>query len=247
MKLILKFGIFTLLVVSLSACNFDDDHYSLGKFWVGFGVVHIEDNSEYFTLEMDNGAVLYPVNHYHIKRLKDKDRILINYTILGDRVITDDDEEYHVRINSMSKILYKGIFDITPATEDSIGNDPIHVRDLWKTRNMLTLDLGYYGHSKAHFINLVKEPGELTAGDQPIQLELRHNSNNDPQSYRMNAFVTFDLSSLQIAGQDSVSYVIKGKDYKGDDYSYTGVYRYTPNNSKSTEANKSVLEEFELR
>ena len=246
MKRILKIGIFISLIFSFSAC-YDLDNDSNYDYWNGFGVIHIDDQSD-ITIEMDNGDMLFPVNMHHTDRYKDKDRILINYVISdSDRVITGEKREYHVLVNRIEKVLYKGIFDITPATEDSIGNDPIHVYKVWKTRNMVTLKLGYNGHSKAHFINLVKEPGELTLDDQPVQLELRHNKNGDRETYRMDAFVTFDLSSLQIAGQDSVSYVINGKNYKGEDYSYKGVYRYDSDSSKSIEANKSVLEEFELR
>lgn len=230
MKRLLKIGLIALIVFGLNGCDDffdDDDGYSLGDFWVGFGIIHFNDEDETnFTVEMDNGAVLIPVTHYHAWKLDNHDRVLINYTILGDKEITGEEEEYYVKINSMSEVLYKGILDITPAIEDSIGNDPIRVEDIWKTRNMLTLQLGYYGRVKTHFINLVKQPGELTGDDQPIELELRHNENDDDRFYNMTAFVTFDLSAIKIAGQDTVSYVVKGKKYNGEDFSFKGVYRY---------------------
>jgi len=230
MKRLLKIGLIALIAFGLNSCDDffdDDDGYSLGDFWVGFGIIHFNDESDTnFTVEMDNGAVLIPVTHYHAWKLDNNDRVLINYTILGDKEITDDEEEHYVKVNSMSEVLYKGILDITPAIEDSIGNDPIHVDDIWKTRNMLTFQLGYYGNVKTHFINLVKQPGEITADDQPIQLELRHNENDDERAYSMTAFVTFDLSAIKIAGQDTVAYVVKGKKYNGADFSYQGVYRY---------------------
>jgi hypothetical protein len=232
MKRLLKIGLIALLTFGLFSCDFfdDDDGYSLGDFWIGFGVIHFEgdggDNKTDFTVEMDNGAKLVPITNYHAWKLDDNDRVLVNYTILGNKQITDDNEEYYVKVNWMSEILYKGIIDITPEIEDSIGNDPIRVEDVWKTRNMLTFELEFYGNVKTHFINLVKQPGELTADDQPVQLELRHNENDDERIYRKTAFVTFDMSAIQIEGQDSVSYVIKGKKYNGEDYSYEGVYRY---------------------
>jgi hypothetical protein len=38
----------------------------------------------------------------------------------------------------------KGILDITPAIEDSIGNDPIIVRDAWVSKNqLLNIELRY--------------------------------------------------------------------------------------------------------
>ncbi|MGE4585986.1 MAG: NigD-like C-terminal domain-containing protein [Mangrovibacterium sp.] len=226
MKRLLKCGLIGLMALGLFGCDiWDDDGYSLGDFWVGFGILHMESETG-FTVEMDNGAVLIPLNGYRVCKMEDLDRVLINYTILGNREFTDDVKAYYVRVNSMSEILYKGILDITPEVEDSIGKDPIRVRDLWKTRNMLTFELEYYGNMKMHYINLVKQPGELSGKDQPVELELRHNENDDRRYYRMIALVTFDLSSIQIPGQDTVSYVVRGTTYKGDDFSFQGVYRY---------------------
>lgn len=228
MKRLLAFGLIALIAFGISSCDDffdDDDGYSLGDFWVGFGIIHFDEDDN-FTVEMDNGAVLIPVTHYHAWRLENNDRVLVNYTILGDKAVTEANQQYYVRVNSMSEVLYKGILDITPAIEDSIGNDPVQVQDLWKTRNMLTFKLGYYGNVKTHFINLVKQPGEITADDQPVQLELRHNENDDERAYSMTAFVTFDLSAIKIAGQDSVSYEVKGKKYNGESYTIKGVYRY---------------------
>jgi len=230
MKRLLKIGLIVLMAFGISSCDDffdDDDGYSLDDFWVGFGIIHFNGDSDTsFTVEMDNGAVLIPVTHYRAWDLDNNDRVLINYTILGDKEVTGEEEEYYVDVNSIKEVLYKGIFDITPAKEDSIGNDPIYVDDVWKTRNMLTFQLGYYGNVKTHFINLVKQPGEITADDQPVQLELRHNENDDERVYSMTAFVTFDLSAIKIAGQDSVSYVVKGKKYSGESFSFNGVYRY---------------------
>ena len=130
-----------------------------------------------------------------------------------------------MKINSLKDILYKGIFEITAETEDSIGNDPIHVNDVWQSNNLLTFELDYYGYNKVHYINLVRPPGVLSV-DVPVQLELRHNNQDDEERYRLSSFVTFDLESLQIAGQDSVEFVVTGDDFDGEDFTYTGVYRY---------------------
>lgn len=228
MKRLLKIGLIALITFGLSGCDFfdDDDGYSLGDFWVGFGILHLDEDDETFTVEMDNGAKLIPVTYYPVWKLEDNDRVLINYTILGDKEVTGEEEQYYVKVNSMSEILYKGVLDITPAKEDSIGNDPIRVEDVWKTRNMLTFQLEFLGNTKIHYINLVKQPGELTGDDQPVELELRHNERDDERIYHKTAFVTFDLSAIQIAGQDTVAYVVKGKKYNGEEFSYQGVYRY---------------------
>ncbi|WP_299579203.1 NigD-like protein [uncultured Sunxiuqinia sp.] len=227
MKRFLKFGLVAMLSMVLFSCDWnDDDGYSLDKFWVGFGVIHVNDDAG-FTIKMDDGSELFPVDgYYHWDEEDDSTRVLVNFTVLGDKRVDDEVEEYYVRINSIRDILFKGILDITEEIEDSIGNDPIHVESVWTTNNMLTFELDYYGNGMIHYVNLVKEPGEITADNQPVALELRHNDRDDAPNFRMSAFVTFDLSSLQIEGQDSVAFKVTGKDYEGEVFEYEGTYRY---------------------
>ena len=226
MKRLLKFSLVGLLAVTLFSCDLNDDDYSLGKYWIGFGIVNVESSSDY-TIKMDDGSELFPVDgRYHWSEDEDSSRVLVNFTILDDKLIDDDHEEYYVRVNSVKEILFKGILDITEEIEDSIGNDPIHVEDVWTVNNLLTFELEYYGSGTIHYVNLVKQPGEITSADEPIQLELRHNDKDDYPDYHMSAFVTFDLSSLQLAGQDSVKFKVIGKDYEGKVFDYDEVYRY---------------------
>jgi hypothetical protein len=124
----------------------------------------------------------------------------------------------------------KGIMDITPENQDSIGNDPVIVQDCWVTDSLLNFELKYWGRYKIHYINLVKEPGELTAGSQPVELELRHNDNDDVEDFQYNAFVSFSLNELKIAGLDSVQFRVTSTDYDGDLFEYEGVFHYDENN-----------------
>lgn len=210
----------------LSGCDFlnDDDSNSLQDVWAGYGLIQKDDASDSFTIKLDNGALLFPTNaSYWNDDVHNNQRVLANFTILNDEQNADNPKEYDVRINSMRNILYKGIFNITPATEDSIGNDPIYVRDHWITNNMLNFELQYLGGNKIHYINLVKQPNATT---EPIVLELRHNNNNDLDRINMSAVVTFDLSSLKVAGKDSVTFKVVAKGYNDYNFEYTGVYKY---------------------
>lgn len=224
--------IFFLLVGSmfsfLSGCDFLDnnkDGYSRDNAWIGFGLIQKDTASGSFTIKLDNGAVLYPdANSDWNSRVSNHERVLANYTIIGDNKDSLNAAQYDVRINLLRKILYKGILNITPAKEDSIGKDPIHVKDHWLKDNMLNFELSYFGGSKIHFINLVKQPNQTATG--PVVLELRHNNNGDTENIRLSAVVTFDLSSLKVAGKDSVSFRVVAKDFNGDDFGYTGVYKY---------------------
>jgi hypothetical protein len=121
----------------------------------------------------------------------------------------------------------KGIMDITPENEDSIGNDPIIVSEYWITDSLLNFKLKYWGYSGMHYLNLVKQPGDITAADQPIQLELRHNANDDRESVPYTAFVSFSLNSLRIDGLDSVSFEFTSTDYDEQEYTEEGIYDYS--------------------
>lgn len=226
----LMISAFAILALFATSCQKDDDAYSLDKYWVGFGIVD-KTGPDSFTIQMDNGAVLFPVAGITYGSWNvDQGRVLVNFTIIGDKNVSGNVKEYFVKINSARKILKKGIIDITPAIEDSIGNDPVIIRDAWVSSNqLLNFELRYYGNYATHFINLVKFPGELTAADQPVELELRHNKNGDREDYPFNALVSFDLSAIKINGLDSVRFIVRSTNYDGVEKSFEGTYKYGGN------------------
>lgn len=226
--------LFVLLLVGslfslLPGCDMDDDEClnSVNDSWVGFGMVNKVTISDSYTIVMDDGEVLYPAtNSIFDKDVFNNERVLVNFTILGNKDNPDHNEYYYVQINSLRKILYKGIFDITPAKEDSIGNDPILVKDKWVKNNMLNFELKYWGGNKTHFINLVKQPGAINTANGPVVLELRHNSNDDTEEFPLSAFVSFDLSAIKVAGKNSTSFKVIAKGFDGKDFEYTEEYKY---------------------
>ncbi len=232
-----KIGILILLgfMFIFNGC-LNDDGYSLGDQWIGFGVVQNTDN---LWIKMDDGDLLKAISYnnsaYSSFNTRDGldsgDRVFVNFTILDDS--TNDSTNvttYMVQINSLEEILLKQILDITSENEDSIGNDPIVVQDAWVANDMVNFKLKYLGATKTHFINLVKQPGELTAVDQPFQLELRHNSNDDLESIPYTAYVSFHLDSLMMAGLDSVKFDVTCEDYDGNPFLYEGTYVYGESN-----------------
>ncbi|HNQ38023.1 MAG TPA: NigD-like protein, partial [Prolixibacteraceae bacterium] len=172
----------------LTACLDDEEGYSLGKVWISLGEVESQGSGSAL-VRLDDGALLFPVaGEGPLSLPEEGTRILVNYTIVGDKLINETTKEYYIRLNSWREVLKKGIIDLTPAMEDSIGNDPVIVEDIWVSRNqLLNMELKYFGRNKVHFINLVKAPGTLTAEDQPFELEFRHNDNGDDPVYSMNA------------------------------------------------------------
>lgn len=223
----LAFGVLMGLLVAFTSCLDDDDGYSLGDYWIGFGI-YKGDGEGAVRLVMDNGYVLIPSvasGWYH--DISDGDRVLVNYTILDEDETSSSEERFFVKINDISDVLMKGIMDITEENEDSIGNDPIIVEDAWISDSLLNFRLKYWGYNKTHFLNLVKQPGELTADDQPFQLELRHNANDDQESIPYTAYVSFSLNSLRINGLDSVRFEVSASDYDGVAYQDSGVFNYS--------------------
>ncbi len=233
------FGFFTSLLLLFSGCSDSEDNYSLGDIWVGLGIV---DSSQSPSITMDDGTVLIPVayNHYpwychdnsgEAREIEAGDRVLVNFTVLDDETNEEGKiVKYYVKINSLKEVLMKGILDITPENEDSIGNDMIIVQDHWITNNLLNLELKYWGRNEIHFINMVKQPGVLTAENQPFELELRHNDNDDEEAIPFVALVSFQLDSLQVAGLDSVQFKVKSTDYDGKVNEFSGVYKYGGSN-----------------
>lgn len=231
MKRYLFFATVGLLSILFVSCNLDEAGYSLNDAWVGFGILHKETNTTMgYSIKLDEGDKIIPTtSDVWLTEFKDSSRVLINYTILGEKADSVVFKEYYVKINSMRDILMKGILDITAENEDSIGNDPVIVKYAWISNNLLNFELKYWGDHEVHFINLVKHPGVLTAESQPIELELRHNSNGDPEQIPFVAYVSFDLSAIKITGADSVRFVVKATDYEGDLYSDEGVFKYGNN------------------
>ena len=228
------FGILIGFLFVLGGC-LDDGDYSLGDIYVGFGIL---EDAETYKIVLDDGEILIPVAFNYTWDANDSrdgfqngDRVLVNFTILDDNMNEGGDvTTYQVRINSLKEILMKGILDITPENEDSIGSDPIIVKDVWITNNLLNFKFKYWGQSQIHFINLVKQPGSLAADDQPFELELRHNANNDEESIPYTSFVSFKLDTLQIMGLDSVMFKVTSTDYDGETFNYENVYKYGENN-----------------
>ncbi len=229
-----KYVFFLVMATVLSfftSCDMYEDRCGLevdySNAWVGFGLVQKDATTGSVTIAMDDGEVLYPAVSTQLwGDLKTNDRVLTNFTIVGNKNNPNHDEHYYVRINSLRKILYKGILTMTTAMEDSIGKNPIHVKDKWIKNNMLNFELQYRGGSKIHYINLVKKAGVVTPEGSPVLLELRHNTNGDTDQLPLSAIVTFDMNSLKVPGKTSTSFKITAKDFDGTTFEYNGEYKY---------------------
>lgn len=88
----------------------------------------------------------------------------------------------------------------------------------------MNLNFEYYGNNQIHRINLVRMPGNTSS--DTVQLEVRHNDNNDSQLSLMNGFVSFNLEGLKKEAADSVVLHVKAQEYNSRVYDKYFTYKY---------------------
>ena len=193
--------------VVVSCSDVEDDGYSLDKFWVDVATVENPEKKNVFFLELDDTTLLWTAaSAFHNYIPKDGQRVIANYTLLADKRPTGM-YDYDVRLNDVYEVLTKPIFNITPATQDSIGNDSIDVTDSWIGSKYLNIEFAYLGYDKMHFINLVKDDSK-TYTDGKVHLEFRHNPQHDSPMFRRYGLVSFEISSHIDPARESVPLVI---------------------------------------
>lgn len=239
----MKKYLFLLLLPALAfvSCD-DDDGYSLDKFWISLATVENPQNEPYFYLHLDNGDILWTAaSNFYNYRPRTGQRILADYTILNDKP-EGSGYDHDVRLNDAYSILTKGIFTVTPATQDSIGYDPIVLGDTWIGSDFLNVRLAYYGYNQRHMLNLVRDP-EKVYTDNKVHLELRHNAFNDNPTYLYYSMVSFNLTSLQaLPRTQPIDIVVHYKDYDGVEHTREFTYNYV---DKSTETRTFDREYYE--
>ncbi len=221
-------GLLVILSIALMSC-LDDDGYSLNDQWIAFGMV--QENAGVMLIKLDDGNILRPVawgsGLNNGEDLENGVRLLVNFTVLDDVEESDGSiSQYLVKINAASEVLMKGLLRLTEENADSIGNDPIIVEEYWMTDSLINFKLKYWGYNKIHFLNLVHDYEEPVL-EGPVELQIRHNANEDETALQYTAFVSFSLNQLRVAGKDSVSVIITSTDYDGETNSFTDVFNYS--------------------
>lgn len=199
-----------ILLLPLAGC-FDDDDYSLDKYWVTSAT--IEKTGDSFIIVTDNGDRLFPsATAIPWFQVSDNQRVWVDYTILGDAT---GDLTYFVKVNNMSKILTKGILTLTPQNADSIGNDAVKITNYWITGDFLSIRFIYYGGQSIHFINLVQDVNNPLNNEGLPVLWFRHNRNDDPANYRMQGTVSINLEKIKVDGQSYAPFILKSDGFDG--------------------------------
>jgi hypothetical protein len=219
----------------------DDDGYSLDDFVIDIATVENPDNSNYFYLRLDDGKVLWmaATNLYNYKPQTGQ-RILANFTLLSDRP-ENSGYNHDIKLNDAYNILTKGIFNITPETQDSIGYNPIEINDMWIGSNYLNVEFYYRGYNKTHYITLAKDDSK-EYDDGKIHLEFRHNACNDQEIYKGNGIVSFNLIALQaLTSEKTLDLAIHVKKYDTEETTYEFKYNFGEKDSRSEEFNNNYF------
>ena len=241
MKMINKFLFVAVMSLLFISCN-DDEGYSLNDVWRSIATVENPDDEAHFFFTLDNGKRMWTVATSNPQyKPKDGQRIIADYTILSDGP-ADGSYQHDVKLISAYKILTKEIFGITPETQDSIGNDPVVIEDIWIGNDYLNVQFVYKGQNKTHMINLVSDQSKQY--DDKIHLEFRHNANDDAPTYNMRGIVSFNLRSLQEEGIESLPLAIHVRESSESDDEKVYELDYTFNDSSDTEKSFSLGEEL---
>ncbi|MCK9640986.1 MAG: hypothetical protein M0R39_13855 [Prolixibacteraceae bacterium] len=201
-----------------TSCQKSESNYSIGDFIVTFGIVESvsKDGINSILVKLDNGDQFVALDRsLHLDELKPNQRILINFAPYQDVVNSDLSKTIYGKINFIQNILYKEILPLSKAVSDSIGHDPIIVRDSWVTGDsILTVDFKYYTQGSLHYINLA-DNSEGNGKDKPFIFEFRHNARGDKASYAASGYVSFKLNPYKITGQHNTLFKIRFTDYDG--------------------------------
>jgi hypothetical protein len=208
------------------SCNDKDDNL-YENFLVDIATVENPSQNTKFYLQLDNDERLWTYStNLRYYRPKDGQRVIANYAVLTNKSDTSN-YDHDIRLIDVYEILTKGIFRIKSEQQDSIGNDPLQIIQMWVGSDYLNVEFNYPGLNKIHFISLVSDSTK-TYDDNKFHLEFRHNANGDYPSYSKWGMASFDLRSLKLsAPSDSLQMVIHTREFGSpENRTYNLTYKY---------------------
>ena len=225
-----KLSVFILLIVVFASCK----NEPVEPVYRSIATVINPDGVRDYIFISDKGNRMKPTNATQI--LKDRQRIVADFYIVDEKS-DESNYDYDIQYVSLYSILTKEIFDVTPETQDSIGNDPVGIHQMWIGNDFLNIEFFFYAQDKKHAVNLVSDANK-TYDDDKVHLEFRHNANRDFPSRTTWELVSFDLRSLQEdAVGDSVNIVIHTDEYGASETKkreFTYKFNSTENNLEPT-------------
>jgi hypothetical protein len=213
----------------LTACidDYGRHNYYNYDFATSFGLVQTRAADSSFVINLDHGSILTPaVASLPGFTPQDSERVWVRFNTVSKTQITDTTFNYVGKIYDIQNILFKNIVNISQVSADSVGHDPITVRNVWiSPKNILNFDLRYFTNGSVHYINLV-DNGTGNGIGNPFVLELRHNARGDVPNFAAYGYVSFKLNYLRVSGKNPVSFIIRYTDYNGNQIDIPRTYSY---------------------
>ena len=217
------------LGILLTSCMKDDNCYSIGDYMVSFGTIEKKSTTNNnYVIHLDAGHKVVPLStSVPWFEVKNNQRVMVSFNPLSDEKLTDSTLTYFANIYSLRDILFKDVKKYTQVADDSMGHDPIIIRDAWisKTGGILTIDFRYYTQGSVHYINLI-DNGEANGVDKPFILEFRHNARGDRKDYPATGYVSFRLDYLKLPGKNETKFYVRYTDYDGRRIDLPETYKY---------------------
>jgi hypothetical protein len=185
--------IFVFAGLLITGCLKDDEEPQLQIYDDLVTVENPQSKTQFFMRRDDNKLLWLEEGYAQNFNPDDGQRLLIYYNILSDKTDTGI-YDYDIKVIEAYKVLTKEIFQITPETQDSIGNDPVEAVNIWIGSKYLNIYFEYftYAASIPHYINLVYDSAKVY-DDNKIHLEFRHNANNDVAFHKRWSVASFDI------------------------------------------------------
>jgi hypothetical protein len=208
------------ILLMFARCSKDDEK----EYYTVMGTLHVTNDSVILIDDADTRYWINDPSSGFISSVHNNDRMIVYFSFSKKPAPAGVD--YVIDLYDAYRVLNKPLVILTESNADSIGNDPINVRSVWAAKDYLNFNFEYYGSSQTtHYINLIRNPGDITGADT-INVELRHNKNNDDYSYLMNGYVTFDISSLHGEPGDSVVLRVRSKEYSDHIFEKYVTYKF---------------------
>lgn len=209
-----KYILFIGMILGFAACQKDEPE----QYYSTLGI--LTESNDSLIIDSDKGNRMYIYNNIGTE-IDSGDRIVAIFKLIDMEVPKGLD--YVIEVSSIEKVLFKQIIDYSTIDTNSLGNDPLQVDQLWLAKNFMNLNFTYLGGQETHYINLVRID---SVDSDTVNLEIRHNSNDDQGYYQLNSFVSFDLTSIQSETADSVVLRIKANEFNDIVFDENVVYRY---------------------
>jgi hypothetical protein len=229
-KLIIPWLVLTGMI--FTSCEMDEFHHHNsygGNNIESFGTITVNSTAANdYIIHLDHGDNVVPQStSVPSFVIKNNQRVIVNFDPLSDQKLTDSTLTYTANINALREILFKDIKKYTQVSDDSMGHDPIIIRDEWisKTGGILTIDIRYFTAGSVHYINLI-DNGEGNGIDKPFVLELRHNARGDIKNYLVSGYVSFRLDYLKLSGKNTTKFFVRYTDYDGRRIDLPLTYNY---------------------